>query len=223
MPHADYILINHAHYDHVLEAPDIAKRTGAILIGSQSATNLALARGVPPAQVRTVVPGNQIELGTFRVDICESRHPHIGPFSNPMAGTIPADAGDLRFWEYAHDRVLTYRLVNESTSIWFHPTSTYASGELGNLPAEVLILGVTGEDHDEASLRGVLDEARPRYVLPTHYDNFLQPLAKGLALMPGLDLMGVVDGIGRLRPGTPVYVLDYKQRWGPVSTATGAP
>ena len=34
IPHADEVLIGHAHYDHILDAPDLCKQTGARLIGS---------------------------------------------------------------------------------------------------------------------------------------------------------------------------------------------
>src|SRR5699024_9181225 len=34
IPHADDVLIGHSHYDHILDAPDLCKQTGARLIGS---------------------------------------------------------------------------------------------------------------------------------------------------------------------------------------------
>jgi len=34
VPKADFILINHSHYDHIIDLPEIAKRTGATVVGS---------------------------------------------------------------------------------------------------------------------------------------------------------------------------------------------
>lgn len=36
IPNADDVLIGHAHYDHILDAPEVCKQTGARLIGSKA-------------------------------------------------------------------------------------------------------------------------------------------------------------------------------------------
>jgi L-ascorbate metabolism protein UlaG (beta-lactamase superfamily) len=43
---ADYILITHGHEDHMLDAPYIAKKTGAAIICTESTANIARANGV---------------------------------------------------------------------------------------------------------------------------------------------------------------------------------
>lgn len=186
-PKADLILVNHSHYDHALDVGEIAVRTGALVAGSQNAVNLARSRGVPEAKTRVVHAGDTLTAGPFTIDVRGSRHTDIG-VSRPMSGVISPDAGAMWFWSYALDDTLSYRLSANGTTLWFHPTSTYAPGELGGLPAKTLIVGVTGEAQTAEKVRGLLGEAHPRCVLPTHYDNFFQPMERGLALMPGLDL-----------------------------------
>ena len=44
---ADFILVTHTHPDHVLDVPYIARKTGAMVLGTQSTINLARASGVP--------------------------------------------------------------------------------------------------------------------------------------------------------------------------------
>lgn len=187
-PKADVILVNHAHYDHALDVPAIARRTGALVVGTPSAVNLALARGVPAAQTRVVELGDRFTVGTFTIDVRSSRHTDIAGISEPMSGTLSPDAGALWFWQYVMDGALAYRLEAGGTSVWFHPTSTFERGEVGTPGATTLIVGVTGEKQTEAKVKGLLAEAQPRRVLPTHYDNFFQPVEQGLARMPGLDL-----------------------------------
>jgi len=46
---ADYILVTHGHLDHALDALNIAKKTGATIIGTETVANLALAYDVPEA------------------------------------------------------------------------------------------------------------------------------------------------------------------------------
>ncbi|MDY6065298.1 MAG: MBL fold metallo-hydrolase [Finegoldia sp.] len=45
------IFISHTHYDHVIDDPYIAKKTGAKIYGSLSTKNVALAKGINPDQV----------------------------------------------------------------------------------------------------------------------------------------------------------------------------
>lgn len=186
-PRADVILVNHAHFDHALDVGAIAKRTNALVVGSQNAINLALSRGVSPDKTRVVKSGDTLTVGAFTIDVRSSRHTDI-LVSQPMSGVIPPDAKPTWFWGYALDDTFAYRLTANGTTIWFHPTSTYAAGELGALPAKTLIVGVTGEKQTPEKIRGLLNESHARRILPTHFDNFFQPMDKGLALMPGLNL-----------------------------------
>ena len=42
----------HSHYDHALDAPEVAKRTGALLLGSSSTANVGRGWGLPESQIR---------------------------------------------------------------------------------------------------------------------------------------------------------------------------
>ncbi len=186
-PKADVILVNHTHFDHALDVAAIARRTGALVVGSQNTVNLALSRGVKPEQTRVVHQGDQLTIGGFTIDVRGSRHADL-VFSQPMSGPLSPTAGALWFWNYTLDETLTFRLAAADTTVWFHPTSTWEKGELGGLPARTLIVGVTGEQQTRTKIDGLLGESKALRVLPTHYDNFFQPYQRGLALMPGLDL-----------------------------------
>lgn len=209
-PKADVILVNHTHHDHALDVPAIALRTGALVVGSQNTVNLALSRGVPREKTRVVKSGDVLTVGGFTIEVRKSRHTDI-VVSNPMAGVIAPDAKALWFWQYALDDTLAYRLSAAGTTVWFHPTSTYAPGELGGLPAPTLIVGVTGEKQTREKVQGLLGESHARRVLPTHYDNFFQPYERGLALMPGLNLDAARALFLEVDPGLEWGVLDFDE------------
>ena len=210
-PRADFILVNHTHFDHALDVPAIAVRTKALVLGSPSTVNLARSRGVPADRTQVVKAGDHLTLGTFTVDVRSSRHTDIAGISQPMGGVVPVDAGPLWFWQFKLDETFAFRLEANGTSIWFHPTSTFAKGEIGSPAAATLIVGVTGEKQTREKIDGLLAEARPVRVLPTHYDNFFQPMQKGLAAMPGFDLHSPRKLFLEANPALTWITLDYDQ------------
>ncbi|KAJ5758392.1 hypothetical protein N7520_005548 [Penicillium odoratum] len=60
----DYILISHAHFDHLPGADKIAKRTGAIVIANSEAINRLREAGVPDEQLLAVSGGERVPLFT---------------------------------------------------------------------------------------------------------------------------------------------------------------
>ncbi|HTE05530.1 MAG TPA: MBL fold metallo-hydrolase [Planctomycetota bacterium] len=50
-PAADLILVGHSHVDHVLDAPSVARRTGAQILGSVSTAHDAHACGLPAERI----------------------------------------------------------------------------------------------------------------------------------------------------------------------------
>lgn len=48
---ADFILVGHAHFDHIAGAETIARRTGARIIGSHESMRVLREQGVPPGQL----------------------------------------------------------------------------------------------------------------------------------------------------------------------------
>ncbi|MEE8425620.1 MAG: MBL fold metallo-hydrolase [Elusimicrobiota bacterium] len=209
-PRADYILVKHAHYDHAVDVPAIALRTGATVVGSQSAVNLALSRGVPPERTILAKPGDRLSLGGFTVDVRAYQHSKILGMEDVMTGTIPSDAGKLWWWQYLQDGSLSYRLESRRTSIWFAGPSTFEGTEVP--PAGSLAMGVAGHQYDAQRLKRILERARPKRFFPSHYDNFFQPLSKGLGRMPVVDLEAVVKMTAAAAPGLPIYFLDHNER-----------
>jgi len=62
---ADFVLVTHTHYDHVLDVPHIALKTHATVIGTESTENVLRAYGVPEEQLITVRGGEDYDFGAF--------------------------------------------------------------------------------------------------------------------------------------------------------------
>jgi len=74
IPRANFILVTHTHYDHVLDVPYIAAKTHAVVIGTESTENVVRPYGVPEEQLITVRGGEDYEFGTFSVKVIPSIH-----------------------------------------------------------------------------------------------------------------------------------------------------
>lgn len=209
-PRADFILVNHAHHDHGVDAPSIARRTGATLVGSPSMINFARAQGVAEAQLRVVRGGERLRLGSFEVQVALGDHAPLLGTKWLMRGTISPDTeGPLWFFEYAQDAAFAFHLDSPRGRLLFHPQSGYIGGELP--PAEVAIFGIAGYPFDAEKLRALRDQTRARFVLPTHFDNFFQPRSRGLAWLPVVDEDGLYEAVAQVQ-GPRVFLLEY-DRW----------
>lgn len=71
---ADFILVTHTHYDHVMDVPHIALKTKATVIGTESTENVLRAYGVPEEQLITVRGGEDYDFGSFSVRVIPSLH-----------------------------------------------------------------------------------------------------------------------------------------------------
>jgi L-ascorbate metabolism protein UlaG (beta-lactamase superfamily) len=90
VPKVDYILLTHGHRDHVGDAVEIAKRTGAALISNpELAGNLVKLAGFPSKQAETdaiMGIGGEIQIADGEVTIAMTPAIHSSSVFNPNAG-----------------------------------------------------------------------------------------------------------------------------------------
>ena len=90
LPKVDYILLTHGHRDHVGDAVEIAKKTGAILIANpELAFNLVKLTDFPAKQVESdyiMQMGSEIQIADSEVMIAMTPAVHSSSVFNPKAG-----------------------------------------------------------------------------------------------------------------------------------------
>ena len=94
IPRADHILISHAHYDHLLDAAEIAGYSGADVFGSANTCRLVEVCGLPPAQVVRLQAGEALTLPTYPQPLPAGRGEitYPRPLSSSL-GTSPTGRG----------------------------------------------------------------------------------------------------------------------------------
>jgi L-ascorbate metabolism protein UlaG (beta-lactamase superfamily) len=116
---ADYILLSHGHFDHVSDAPSIAKRTGALVIAPFEVANWAAKQG---AKAHPVNPGGGPTLDVCKVKFVNAVHSSSlpdGSYGGAAGGfVISSDEGNFY---YSGDTALTrdMELIGEATRLNF--------------------------------------------------------------------------------------------------------
>jgi L-ascorbate metabolism protein UlaG (beta-lactamase superfamily) len=165
----DYILVTHAHWDHVMDVPDVACNTGATVLGSPNTCRLLAACGVPEEQIREIKGGDQIRLGDFKVEILPTGHMTTPGFSPGPLG--PDLQPPLRLRDYRMDSCFSFLV--EVGGLRALDCSSLRPGPAP--PADVLFLGLGGT---RSHYQWLLRAARPRLVIPVHWDDLFRPLSK---------------------------------------------
>jgi L-ascorbate metabolism protein UlaG (beta-lactamase superfamily) len=137
----------HSHYDHAMDAPEVCKRTGALLLGSESTANIGRGWGLPEEQIRVVKNHEPIALGKFTLTPIELRH---FQFPDPeMAARGPGDP-DIDAPLTPPVGAFDYKVGNAYALHVAHPKGTwlilgsagFVEGALQGYDADVVFLGI---------------------------------------------------------------------------------
>jgi len=178
------ILITHSHFDHVMDAPEIAKMTGALLVGSDSTAQVGLGGGLDEKQI--VVAGEEpMKFGDFTVEFIKSKHmpyPAIVSYFVELGKEItepiiPPATGS----QYHDGGAYDLQISHPKGTILCKGSAGFIDGSLENRTADVVLLSVGGLDFLDDDYRSKLFYEsvilpNPQRLYFTHWDDFTIPL-----------------------------------------------
>jgi L-ascorbate metabolism protein UlaG (beta-lactamase superfamily) len=209
----DAILCGHSHFDHLLDAPFIAKKTGALLVGSRTTCAFGRASGLPEAQLIDVpLEGRHLTIGDIDVRFIPSLHGRVVFKHVPFKGEMPhVDRLPARAFEYRIGGVFGLLLRAGGSSVYHNGSADLVDAAIEGEQADVLLVGLAARRDTRDYVGRLTRSLRPKLLVPTHHDSFFGPLDRGVHLLPGIDLDGFVNEARRLAPGARVITPDYHE------------
>lgn len=176
----------HSHYDHAMDAPEVARRTGALLLGSESTANIGRGWKLSERQIRVVGNRTPIRLGRFTVTPIESRH---FQFPDPAIAERALGNPEIERPLVPPVAAFDYRVGKAYVLHVSHPKGTwlivgsagFIEGDLAGFDADVVFLGVGGlgsqtDAYRETYWRETVARAHPSRVIPIHWDSLTAPI-----------------------------------------------
>jgi L-ascorbate metabolism protein UlaG (beta-lactamase superfamily) len=187
VPRADYVMLSHSHFNHCMDVPYIAKKTGAVVIGTESTVNVAMNNGVPLEQTLAVLGGEDYAFEKFSLRIVPSLHSALSCKLYRDFGTIPATDRALSLDEYVEGGTLAYLLRFAGREILLFGSMNYIEREVEGLRPDIALVASAPprleiRDYTARLMRCL---GAPPLVIATHWDDqglpFGAPQDKALA------------------------------------------
>lgn len=207
----DAVLVTHAHIDHLLDVPPLMRRTGARLVAGPTAVNQARSLGIPASQCRPVEGGDIRRIGPWTIRVIAARHDRLlGSVPMPGVRTKPGPPPERpKDW-----------VVGEPLAFIIEAAGKRIYVESGGMPdtlppntkVDLAIVGVALPDarrHFAPAVRRL----HPRFTLPSHQDDFFQPLDRGFIFGKLTDFPEVLHTWDREQLPGKLILLDYFRPW----------
>ncbi len=177
---ADFILVQHGHYDHLGDVPYIAKKTGAKVIGSETTITILRAYGIPDEQLYAVGGGEDYQFENFSVRVIPSIHSALNNkhyFDSRRYDRNTELTAPLRINQFIEGGSLMFLARFGNRSIMTMGSMNFIERELEGINPDILLAGVNGSrlglyNYDE---RLIEVTGNPAIIIPTHWDRYNLP------------------------------------------------
>lgn len=208
---ADAILVSHAHVDHLLDVPGIAREQRIPVYGSTNTCRILEIFDLPGEQIHPVGAGDRFRVGGLQVEVVRAAHIRTPGF---RPGRLPEHLKPpLRARQYVMDEDFAFRIKAGGLTLMTDPGRPLEDPS----PVDVLFLFPF---HPPDLLEAILHSTQPKTIIPSHWDDFWRPLDRPIKpmlqpphgewpLIGRADLQKFTRRIHDLAPDAQVIQLDW--------------
>jgi len=209
-PRVDAVLVTHAHFDHLLDVPEIIRRTHGKLMAGPTAVQLVESLGIRPNECEIVKPGNVHRIGPWTIRVFPAQHDRL--FGKvPFEGKASSAKPPTKASDWSVGEPLAFVIEAAGKRIYID------SGGVPGAPpdariknVDLAVLGVALPDSRQR-FAGVVKQLKPRYTFPSHQDDMFAPAGRGFTFGKMTNFPELTRESKNL-PGR-LILLDYYRPW----------
>jgi len=182
----------HSHFDHAIDVGQVANRTSAVVLGSESTANIVRGASVPVDQYQILADGETRQFGDFTIKLVASSHAPVGLNDREI---FP---GIIEYPLLQPARISAYRTGVAWSVFISHPQGTtlvqgsagHVEGKLAAESADVVMLGIAGlaglgRDYVRTFWEETVTATGASRVISIHHDDFTAPFGT-VRLLPDM-------------------------------------
>jgi L-ascorbate metabolism protein UlaG (beta-lactamase superfamily) len=191
------VLVGHTHFDHAIDVPALARRTGAPAYGSRSLVNLMNLHGLGELAVE-VEPHRVYELGPFAVSFVPSLHSKLLlGYRVPFDGELTCEhLGGLTPSAYKCGQVWGIHVEVAGARLYHQGSANLIDEEIDQRGVDVFLAGIAGRSFTPDYWPRILRRLEPRVVVASHFDDFFRPVDAPLGFSTNVNLAAFPEEIG---------------------------
>lgn len=189
----DVIPVLHSHFDHVLDSPWVAMRTGADLAGSESSLNVGRGAGMSEQKLKRAIPGEPMRYGKFEIIFLLSDHVPQAEWIDRLTGmneTIDAPLSPpapIDAWKEAESYTLLVR--HPYGDVLIQGSAGFVEGQLDGYQADIAFVSSVGLSRQPQGyvpdyVRNTVGATGAGTVIPIHWDDFFVELDADTPALP---------------------------------------
>lgn len=176
----------HSHYDHAMDAPEVALRTGAILLGSESTANVGRGWGMPEAKIQVARLGQPMQYGRFTITLYPGQHAPTGFTGGEITQPLKPP---VRASEYKEGQSYAMLVQHGDRALLITGSAGFVPRALQGVKADVVLLGIgtmgqRSDAHRQDYWREVVQTTGAKRVIPIHWDDIWLPADQPMQTLP---------------------------------------
>ncbi len=177
----DAVIPVHSHFDHALDAPVVARMTGAKLIGSMSTFNIGKGCGLHDTMMIIPPLNKAISIGKFKITFIKSAHWQY-PDEKQRERLLNCEITSplippASIFDYKEGDSYTILIEYDSIKLAIQGSAGYKEGSIQNFDANILFVAIAGlevmdETYNQNYQEHLIEPLSPEILVPIHWDDF---------------------------------------------------